>query len=102
MKQAENFTGFYIEKVDLIDQVQTEAEAQKRVAELNADNHDDCVYKYSTAVPKKQITLFTRMQEFEEFVNRDNVDVIMIDLKVVPQDIQFQESFAAIVYYKTK
>lgn len=52
IEQAKDFTGFYIEKVDLVDMVETEQEAKDIVAKLSANNDDDCVYKYSSSLPK--------------------------------------------------
>ncbi len=40
------------------------------------------------------------MSEFEEFINRTDIDVIKVDIKVVDQSYLFQEFFAAIVFYK--
>jgi len=41
------------------------------------------------------------MIEFELFVNQTDIEIIQIDIKVVEQSFQFQESFAAIVFYKS-
>lgn len=49
----------------------------------------------------KKVKLFSYMSEFEEFVNRTDIDVIQVDVKVVEQSFLFQESFAGIVYYET-
>lgn len=40
------------------------------------------------------------MEEFELFVNRQDIETISIDVKVVEQSFMFQQSFAAIVFYK--
>ena len=43
----------------------------------------------------------TRMiKEFEDFVNRKDIDVISVDIKIVEQNCMFQEGFAGIIYYK--
>ena len=48
----------------------------------------------------KKVQLFNRMSDFEEFINRTDIDVIQVDVKVVEQSFMFQESFAAVVSYK--
>lgn len=50
---------------------------------------------------KKQIRIFTVMAEFEAFVNSPDVEVITMDIKAVEQSAWFQESFIAIVYFKS-
>lgn len=46
-----------------------------------------------------KIKMFWYMSEFEEFVNRSDIEVKQIDIKVVEQNSTFQEGFAGIVYY---
>jgi hypothetical protein len=48
----------------------------------------------------KKVQLFNKISEFEEFINRADIDVIQVDVKVVEQSYMFQESFAAVVFYK--
>lgn len=48
----------------------------------------------------KKVQLFSKISEFEEFINRTDIDVIQVDVKVVEQSFMFQESFAAVVFYK--
>lgn len=48
----------------------------------------------------KKVQLFSRMSDFEEFVNRTDIEIIQVDIKVVEQSCIFQESFAAVVFYK--
>ena len=48
----------------------------------------------------KKVKLFSSISEFEEFVNRDDIDIIQVDVKAVEQSSMFQESFVAVVYYK--
>jgi len=48
--------GFYIEKIDWIDMVQTEQEAKDIVSKLNRENNDDCVYRYSNMNPSPPST----------------------------------------------
>ena len=47
----------------------------------------------------KKVKLFTWMKDFEEFINKTDIKVLQVDIKVVEQSFQFQESFAAIVFY---
>ncbi len=48
----------------------------------------------------KKVQLFSQMSDFEEFINRTDIEVIQVDVKVVEQSYMFQESFAAVVFYK--
>lgn len=48
----------------------------------------------------KKVQLFNKMSDFEEFINRTDIDVIQVDVKVMEQSFMFQESFAAVVFYK--
>ena len=48
----------------------------------------------------KKVQLFNKMSDFEKFINRTDIDVIQVDVKVVEQSCMFQESFAAVVFYK--
>ena len=48
----------------------------------------------------KKVELFSQMSDFEEFINRTDIEVIQVDVKVVEQSYTFQESFAAVVFYK--
>jgi hypothetical protein len=48
----------------------------------------------------KKVQLFAKMSEFEDFINRTDIEVIQVDVKVVEQSFMFQESFAAVVFYK--
>jgi len=48
----------------------------------------------------KKIQMFNRMEEFEKFVNRPDIEIISFDIKAVEQNSLFQEGFAALVYYK--
>lgn len=54
----------------------------------------------NTLPSKKQIAMFTSMSEFEDFVNRTDITILQLDLKVVEQSYSFQESFGALVYYE--
>lgn len=48
----------------------------------------------------KKVQLFSTMSEFENFINRTDIEVIQVDIKVVEQSCMFQEYFVAIVFYK--
>lgn len=48
----------------------------------------------------KRIKMFGVMKDFEEFVNRTDIEVIQVDVKVVDQSFYFQESFVGIIFYK--
>lgn len=48
----------------------------------------------------KKVSLFSSMSEFEKFINRTDIEVLQVDVKVVEQSFLFQESFAAVVFYK--
>jgi hypothetical protein len=48
----------------------------------------------------KKVQLFSKMSEFEKFINRTDIEIIQVDIKVVEQSFMFQESFAAVVFYK--
>ena len=48
----------------------------------------------------KKIKIFSSIQAFEDFVNREDIEVLSVDLKVVEQSYSFQECFAGLVYYK--
>lgn len=46
--------------------------------------------------PKKKLFLTGSKQEFEDFVNREDVEIIQIYVKSVEQSFMFQEHFAAV------
>jgi hypothetical protein len=48
----------------------------------------------------KRVKIFNTISEFEEYVNRADIDVLAVDIKIVDQSIYFQEYFAAVLYYK--
>ena len=48
----------------------------------------------------KRVSLFSSMSEFEKFINRTDIEVLQVDIKVVEQSYMFQESFAAVVFYR--
>lgn len=48
----------------------------------------------------KKIKLFSKIVEFEEFVNREDIEILQVDIKAVEQSLFFQECFASVVYYK--
>lgn len=57
-----------------------------------------CILK---APPKrlKKIMAIASMSYFEKFLNDPAVEIIQVEMKVVEQSFQFQESFFAIVSY---
>ena len=48
----------------------------------------------------KKIYLAHTIKDFEDFVNRTDIEVISVDVKVVENSYQFQENFAGVIYYK--
>ena len=48
----------------------------------------------------KKVQLFNTMESFEEFINRTDIEVIQVDIKVVEQSYMFQQNFAAVVFYQ--
>lgn len=48
----------------------------------------------------KKVELFNTMESFEEFINRTDIEVIQVDVKVIEQSMTFQQNFAAVVFYK--
>lgn len=50
---------------------------------------------------EKRVFMTPSVREFEQFVNRDDIEVISIDVKTVEQNCNFQEGFAGLVFYKT-
>ena len=51
---------------------------------------------------RKRVKLFATINEFEEFINREDIEIISTDIKVVEQSFCFQESFAGLVFYTEK
>lgn len=47
----------------------------------------------------KKVKMFYKISDFEGFINRSDIDIIQVDIKVVDQSFLFQESFAAVVFY---
>lgn len=48
----------------------------------------------------KKLEIFNFMEDFESFVNRTDIEIIDVQIQVVPQLSQFQQGFAGLVYYK--
>lgn len=48
----------------------------------------------------KRVKMFNTIKEFETFINRSDIDIISVDIKVVEQSFIFQEGFSAIVFYQ--
>lgn len=86
MMQANDFKGFYVEKIDLIDMVETEQQAKDIVSKLSAGNVDDCVYKYSSSEGAQRYKLvgdnsghdyvipIERADDWEKFMDIDEDD----------------------------
>ena len=49
----------------------------------------------------KKIEVTGSSEYFEKFVNRTDIEILQIDIKGCEQSISFQESFIAVIYYKT-
>lgn len=54
----------------------------------------------TTQIKMKKVQLFNTMEGFEEFINRTDIEVIQVDVKVVEQSYMFQQNFAAVVFYR--
>ncbi len=50
----------------------------------------------------KKLFLAHTIKDFEEFVNREDIEILQVDIKVVEQSYLFQECFAGIIFYKIK
>lgn len=48
----------------------------------------------------KKIEMFNSLDSFTSFINRKDIEVITVEIKVVEQSMFFQENFAAVVFYK--
>ena len=48
----------------------------------------------------KRLKLLATVSDFETFVNRTDIEILQLDIKVVEQSFSFQESFCAVVYYR--
>lgn len=55
---------------------------------------------FTTQIKMKKVQLFNTMEGFEEFINRTDIEVIQVDVKVVEQSCMFQQNFAAVVFYR--
>ena len=49
----------------------------------------------------KKVEVCYTVKHFEEFVNREGIEVLQVDVKVVEQSYMFQDCFCGIVFYKT-
>jgi len=50
----------------------------------------------------KKVKVLSRIKDFEDLVNREDIEVIQMDVKGCEQNIQFQESFIGVVLYIEK
>lgn len=48
----------------------------------------------------KKIEVTGSSEHFEKFVNRDDINILQIDVKGCEQSFMFQESFIAVIYYE--
>ena len=48
----------------------------------------------------KKVQLFNSIESFEKFINRTDIEIIQVEVKVVEQSYMFQEYFAAVVFYR--
>jgi len=50
----------------------------------------------------KRIKILGTTKEFEEFVNRSDIEIKQVDVKGLEQNPRFQQGFMAVVYYSEK
>jgi hypothetical protein len=48
----------------------------------------------------KRVKIAYTVEEFEEFINRRDINILQVDVKAVEQSFIFQEGFMGIVYYE--
>lgn len=48
----------------------------------------------------KKVQFCYTIKEFEDWINREDIEVLQVDVKVVEQSYLFQDSFAGIIFYK--
>jgi len=48
----------------------------------------------------KQVEIFNEVTDFEEFVNRPDINILKVDIKVMEPNFAFQQGFAGIVYFE--
>jgi hypothetical protein len=48
----------------------------------------------------KRVKIAYTVEEFEEFINRRDINILQVDVKAVEQSFMFQEGFMGIVYYE--
>lgn len=48
----------------------------------------------------KKLQILSRIKDFEEFVNRTDIEIISLDVRGCEQSFMFQENFIAVIYYK--
>ena len=51
---------------------------------------------------QRKVTVCNTVQQFEELVNREDIDIIQMDAKGCEQSYTFQESFIGVVVYDIK
>lgn len=48
----------------------------------------------------KKVKIFNSIKEFEDFVNREDIEIIQIDAKACEQSYSYQEGFIGMIFYK--
>jgi hypothetical protein len=48
----------------------------------------------------KQVEIFNEVTDFEECVNRPDINILKVDIKVMEPNFAFQQGFAGIVYFE--
>jgi hypothetical protein len=48
----------------------------------------------------KRLQLLATVADFETFVNRTDIEILQLDIKIVEPSVIFQEGFCAAVYYR--
>ena len=48
----------------------------------------------------KRVKIFNDIADFEEWVNRPDINILKVDIKVMEPNFAFQQGFAGIVYFE--
>lgn len=48
----------------------------------------------------KKVFITGSIRDFENFVNREDIEILQVDVKTMELSQEFQECFAGIVFYK--
>jgi hypothetical protein len=49
---------------------------------------------------KKQVKVFSSIEEFEDLINREDVEVLQMDVKGCEESFSHQEGFIGVVLFK--